>query len=200
RHRLETVDRAERLRPSRPEQTRDTEDLASPQLELDVIGKRRRRKLPDTQDRLAGLVRHARKKLGERTSHHELDDVARDDVRDLSRPRRASVAQNREAIGDAEDLVEEVADVDHAHAFIAKAPDDLEEAFGVVMSEGARRLVEDEDPRLARDRARDLDDLLLAHAERRHRSSRIDLAVAENRERIAHPRVVAPSADEPEAR
>ena len=56
-------------------------------------------------------------------------------------------------------------DVDHADAARAQALEDAEERLDLGVGERGRRLVEDEDARLLRERLGDLDELLLADAE-----------------------------------
>ena len=69
--------------------------------------------------------------------------------------------------GDREHFLEAMGDVDDAAALGAEHADDAEQPLDVVVHQRRRRLVHDDDPGPCADRLRDLDDLLLGHAERR---------------------------------
>ena len=75
---------------------------------------------------------------------------------------RGAVAQHRDAVGDRRQLLEPVRDVDHPDALRRAGADDAEEVLRVVLGERGRRLVEDQDAGVGPERARDLDELLLA--------------------------------------
>src|SRR5207245_2075825 len=70
-----------------------------------------------------------------------------------------------DAIRDLEDLVELVADEDDARALRAKLPEHAEDLARLLRREDGGWLVEDEDPRVAVDRLKDLNALLLADGE-----------------------------------
>ena len=69
-----------------------------------------------------------------------------------------SVAQNGDAIGDLEHLVEPMRDIDHADAARLERPQGVEQAVHLVGGKRGRRLVEDEDVGLHAQRARDRDE------------------------------------------
>ena len=81
-----------------------------------------------------------------------------------------AVPQDLHAIGDLDDLVEAMGDVDDRDAALAKAPDEREEPLDLLVGERRRRLVQDQAARLADERARDLDDLALGDAQARDRA------------------------------
>ena len=87
-----------------------------------------------------------------------------------SRPSR----RTSDAVGDAGDLVEAVADVDETDALGLQPADLLEQPLGLFGAERRGRLVEDQEPRVQRQRLGDLDLLLRGDAkvahERRRRS------------------------------
>ena len=72
-----------------------------------------------------------------------------------------AVAEDDGLIGDLQRLLEVVGDVDDRDPRRRQLTDDPEEHLDLVAREGRRRLVHDQDPRLARQRSRDLDHLLL---------------------------------------
>ena len=76
-----------------------------------------------------------------------------------------AVAQHGDAIGDRENFFEPVRDVDDADLLRLEARDDLEQPLHFGLAQGRRRLVHDEHSRGRPDRLRNLDELLLGHAE-----------------------------------
>ncbi len=123
--------------------------------------------------------------LGQLPSDHELDDVL--EPRPLHPPRAdaPTVAEDREPVGHALDLLEEVADVDDADTLVLEPPDDLEEPLAVFEGERARRLVHDEDARLVEQGPGDLDDLLGPDAQQADGDVERDLGVADELEGLA---------------
>ncbi len=97
-----------------------------------------------------------------------------------------AVAEYREAIGDREHLVQAVGDEDRRDALVAEPPDEREERLHLVVGERARRLVEDEDARVDRQSARDLDHLLLVGPQPPDEVVRVDVEL-EAGERLPRP-------------
>ena len=83
-----------------------------------------------------------------------------------------SVAQDDDTVGDLERLFEMVGDVDDRHAARGQLADDAEQHLDLGHAERRRRLVHDQHARVLRQRAGDLDDLLLADAQVADRASR----------------------------
>ena len=81
-------------------------------------------------------------------------------------PDDLAAPDDRDPVGDLEHLVELVADEDDAVALVREAPQDGEDLLRLLWREHGRRLVEDEDPRLAVERLEDLDPLLPADRQR----------------------------------
>ena len=73
-----------------------------------------------------------------------------------------AAADDRDAVGDLEDLVQLVADEDDAVALVGEAPQDGEDLLGLLGREHSGRLVEHEDAGLPVQRLEDLDALLPA--------------------------------------
>ena len=82
---------------------------------------------------------------------------------------------------------EPVRDEDDRDALGAQAPDEPEERLDLVLGERARRLVEDQDARVDRERPRDLDHLLLVGPQAAHRHRRVEIEI-EARERLLRAR------------
>ena len=79
-----------------------------------------------------------------------------------------SVPQHDNAVADACDLGQAVAHIDEGHALGLQAHHLLEEAVGLLIPERRRRLVENQQARVQRQRLGDLDLLLRGHAQRAH--------------------------------
>ena len=90
-----------------------------------------------------------------------------------------SVAKHRNAVGDLEDLVEVVGNVDDRDRLLLQSADDAEDEFGFVFGERRGRLVHDEDAGASGERARDLDNAPLGDRQSMHEPIRLDRAEAE---------------------
>ena len=77
------------------------------------------------------------------------------------RPRVRAVAEHDRPVGDGPDLPQPMRDVDDRHALIAERRDDLVQPRRLGERQAGGWLVHDEQPRLERQRLRDLDELLL---------------------------------------
>ena len=75
-------------------------------------------------------------------------------------PDKAAIAQDRDAIADLVDLVDEMGDEDDRKPSAFELAHDAEKEFGLFRVEARGRLVEDEDPRVLFERARDRHQLL----------------------------------------
>ena len=91
------------------------------------------------------------------------------------RPDDLAAPDDRDPVGDLEDLVQLVADEDDAVAFVGEAAEDGEDLLRLLRRQDGGRLVEDEDPGLAVERLEDLDALLPADRQRADLDVRVDL-------------------------
>ena len=87
------------------------------------------------------------------------------------------VSQDGDAVGDAENLVQLVGDVDHGDAMLLQRGDDREKPVDLRLTQRGRRLVQDEKLGVERERFGDFDELLLAHAQPLDRAVRGDVQV-----------------------
>ena len=87
-------------------------------------------------------------------------------------PDDPAVAQDRDGVGQVEDLAQEVRDEDDRATPRAQAADDLVEPFDLRRRQARRRLVEDDEVGVAGERAQDLDLLLLRDRQAADRPSR----------------------------
>ena len=76
-----------------------------------------------------------------------------------------AVAQHRDGVGDPEELLELVRDVDAGDAVGLQHPQDVHELVDLGLGEGGGRLVEDQDPGILRERLGDLGHLHLPDAQ-----------------------------------
>ena len=148
--------------PTRPAQP---DDLAAAHREADVAELARARQPVDLEQHLAGRRLPVGVEADELAADHHCDcPVAREGGGRLDAD-QAAVAQYRDPVGDAEDLVHPVADEHHSHALLAQRGDDREELLHFALRQRGRRLVHDQDARLQRERTGDLDQLLLGGPE-----------------------------------
>ena len=86
-----------------------------------------------------------------------------------------AVAEDRDGVGDRQNVVEEVRDEDDAAAAGAHAAQHLEQALHLGRRQSRGRLVEDDDARAREQHAGELDQLLQADRQRAHARVRIDI-------------------------
>src|SRR5438067_9830907 len=169
---------------ARAHKARDAEHLAAPNLEADVPDQKLAAHVRVFDGHVSNLEGHfAALMYGFREDVADLStDHARDDARLVERDGRvradgATVAQDRDAVGDSEDLVELMRDVDHADAARAQFVNYAEESFDLGVCERGGRLVQHEYARLLRESLRYLDELLLPDAEVADGRARVEFEV-----------------------
>ncbi len=129
-----------------------------------------------------------REHLGQGLADHHLDDRSLVDLVDRYRVDHPTVTQNGHLVADLEQLVKAMRHVERRPALLAEATQHREQALCVLQLERSGRFVEDEDPRLPRERLRNLNDLLLTDVERLDPAVGTEvLAVAEQLEQLAGP-------------
>ena len=135
----------------------------------------------------------------ELAADHQRDQARAVEVGDHARRRRVPVAEDRDAVGEREELAEAVRDEDRRDALGAQPPDEPEERLDLVLGERARRLVEDQHARVDRERPRDLDHLLLVGPQPAHRHRRVEVEI-EAGERLLRAAAGRAPVDEPARR
>ncbi len=93
--------------------------------------------------------------------------------------------KHRRPVAELEDLVQPVADEEDRDAAVAQAADDREQALDLVGRERRRRLVEDQDARVDRERLGDLDELLVGHRQAADRRADVEPDVELLEQRLA---------------
>ena len=161
-------------RAARADEAGDAEHLTGVQFEADRLDVRAQLEVARLQhDAFAG--RPPRGPLADVAPHHEADELVRRQPLDLARRDDAPVLQHRRAVGEAEDLREPVRDVEDAEPARLELLDDREHTLELGAGEDRRRLVEDENARVERERTCDLDELALGDAEPRDLAAERDL-------------------------
>ena len=94
---------------------------------------------------------------------------------DSTGPDALAVAKDRHAVGEREDLLEPVRDVDDPHTIGPETPHHAEEALLLLSGERSGRFVHNDDPGSGPESASDLHELLFRHRERSDLRIRIDL-------------------------
>ena len=149
----------------------DRQDLARAQLERHVV----QRALSaiavaleplDLQHGLADVVRRdLAPRRRDLAADHQRRERLRRRLRRLQRAERAAAAQHGDAIGDRHHLVQLVRDEDDGAPLVRHRAQRREERLHLLRRQHRRRLVEDQDARVAVQRLEDLDALLLADGE-----------------------------------
>ena len=164
----------------RAHEARDADDLAGAHVDRHVVDHDAGRVLRvvrgpvlDAQQLLADVRLVIGVAVLEIAADHVLDDAVLGDLGLRDRLDRLAVADDRHGIGDLLDLVQLVADDDRRDPLLLEAQDQIEQVVGVLVVEGGRRLVEDQQLHFLRERLRDLDELLLADADLIDRRRRV---------------------------
>ena len=155
------------LAAARSDEAAKAHDLARAHGEADVAHEASGVQIADDEPLLADL---ALALFGEQSRHrapdHHADHLV--DRQPVDGPGRDDlpVLHHGHPVGDAQNLFEPVRNVDDADALGTQPRDDLMQPLGVLRREHRRRLVEDDDLDLARQRLGDLDHLLMRDGER----------------------------------
>ena len=157
------------LGPAGPDQARQAEHLAGADLQRNAAHAGRGAADPGQREhRGAGVGGSRRINLRDLAADHQLDQAGLVDCVGRAGADAFAVAEDRHAVGEAEDLIEPVGNVDDADAVRAQLGDYLEEQFLLALGEGGGGFVHDHEPRAGAEGAGDLDELLLGHRQRAH--------------------------------
>jgi len=153
------------LRATRAHQAREAHDLAALDVEAYVAELAARvvqglHLQRDVADVVVGL---GREDVVEGAADHQLDDGVHVQLAGRLRAHVRTVADDRDLVGDPEQFVEPVRDVDDAGALRTQLLDLCEQDVDFLGGDGGRRLVEDDDVRFLRDRLHDLEHLDVGH-------------------------------------
>ena len=158
---VDAEDRAHDLRAPGSHEPGEGDDLTGSHVEGDALELPGAAEIAHAEDDLADLGRHLREQVGDLAADHPADDLGRVDVGHRGRGDRRAVAHDGDGVAHLEDLVEAVADVDHATTLVAQPSGDLEQPGHLGIRQRRARLVHDDDARVDRQRLDDLDHLLV---------------------------------------
>ena len=156
------------------DQTVEAHDLARADFKRH-IGEAGAGQVSDGEQRGADRDRFLVVGVGQRTGDHVADQRRLVGIGDVAGGDQGAVAQNRDAVGELEDLLHAVADIDDRDALAVEAADEGEEGVGFLAGQVAGGLVEDEKAGAAHGGARGGDELLLADGEGGERSGGVDV-------------------------
>src|SRR5271165_2601131 len=108
-------------------------------------------------------------------SHHHVHDLGDGQPGEGPRGDQLAIPQHGHAIADLVDLVQAMRNIEDRHAPRLEAPQDLEQPFDLLRSQGRGRLVEDEKLAFVTERLGDLDQLHLSDAEAGNERGRRDV-------------------------
>ncbi len=124
----------------------------------------------DVADRRDLLREH----LGDLAANHQLDDFVARNIRSLVLTNESPVAEDRHLVGDLEQLVHFVGDVDDARALGLERADDPEQVLDLAFRQRRGWLIHDQDVGIVRDGLGDLDHLPVGDREVAHFRFRIE--------------------------
>ena len=99
----------------------------------------------DRQRAAMGRLRRPHERVAHRTSDDHLHQFSGIGLTRGDRRQPAAITKNGHSIGDAEDLVQSMSDVDDADVAGAQSPQGVEQAFDVGLGKRRGRFIENED-------------------------------------------------------
>jgi hypothetical protein len=160
---------AQRLGAAGPDQTRNAQDFATTQSEIDGLRFFRSAQAAHFENGFADAVREPGVNILDVAADHHADNLWERAGIHFAGADGLAIAQDGVAAGELEAFFQEVADVNNAHAAVAQAADGRKKIFGVDLGQTAGRFVHDQDFGGADQRARDLDHLLFGDRDLIHR-------------------------------
>jgi hypothetical protein len=148
-----------------PDEAGQPDDLAPPDRKREVTELSRRGQSLDGQNRLTDLDAPLRKKVAYVVRNHQRGYGAGGSRAGINDGYILAVAKHGYAVAEVFDLGEIVRDIDDGHSFASEPTDQREEDFGFPGDQRGGRLIEDERQGVVKQRADDLDDLLLSGGE-----------------------------------
>ena len=137
--RIESDHGADKFGAAGAKQPPEADNLAGAQREADVGELVAAREAFDLEDdlRFLGAIRREADLVLDR-AHHLMDHVARRHRADVAAEHRLAVPHHRNPLADAENLVDEVGDVDDRYAFLLQAANDLEQALPFALRQATK--------------------------------------------------------------
>ena len=174
-------DDLERFGPAGADKAEHAGDLPGEHGQRIVLHHRRHFEVLHRQHARAGgphrRLAHAVERIGEIASDHRLDDARAVEFRRVVGDDLLPVAQNGDAVGQQQRLLERVRDEHDRDAAPLEVAHEIEEVLLLFRRQRRRRLVEDDHLGLVEHGARDFDHLLLGRAERADGRGRGDVEI-----------------------
>ena len=149
-HAAQAEQRLNQLTALSADQAADAEDFTLPHLEGDIPEGTldARREVLDLEHDVARRILTRRKHVRQRPADHLADDEFVVEGIRLVRPDQPTVAHDGHLVGDLENLLDAVRDVNDGDSLAAQFSDDGEEVLDLVLREGRCRLIHDDDARV----------------------------------------------------
>jgi hypothetical protein len=163
--RTDAEDGLRQLGAARPDEPGETHDLTAAQRQVHALELAGARQAPDLEGHLAGVVRVPAEQLVQGPADHEADQLLGVELVGRRGGDVVSVPQHGDTVGDSEDLVQAVRDVDHANTTGGQVRDDPEELLDLPLGQGGGRLVHDHGLGLPHQGPGDGHDLLVGRRE-----------------------------------
>jgi hypothetical protein len=179
---IEAVDEVEELGAPGPDEPAEPDDLARMNLQAHSADGGEPLDIPNLQQDAVGSNRPVGIELVHLAPDHELDELVGRSRRRQAARRGAPVRQHGDSVADAPDLVQAVRDVDDPDTLTGEPPNHVEERRDLGLVEDRGRLVHDQQPDVARQRARYGHDLLRSGPQSPHLRAHRDRVVSEPRE------------------
>ena len=149
-------DAARDFRSSGANQSRHTDDFAGADLQGNVAKNSRAREILHVQQDWSARRRSVRRviDLQQLAPDHELDQLLLAHLADRAGRDVFPVAQHRHPIGQFENLIQPVADIQNAHALAPELADEVEQDGRLALRQRRRRLIHHQQPAILRQRPR----------------------------------------------
>ena len=162
------------VRSARSDEPSKAQDLAGADGERYPGERTLLREVPDLEHHVAQLGRRPPEEVAHRPADHVADRRRRRHFAGRPGGDPAAIAQDRDPIGDLEDILHAMGDEEDRDAFAPQGLDDPEEATRLVSRQRCRRLVHDQDANAQRERLRDLEGLLRRDGETARRRADVE--------------------------
>src|SRR5215210_53653 len=148
-----------------PDQPGEANDLPPAQREIHTLELTVTGEAPDLEGSLTRTALAAGEELVKWPAYHKTYELFGVEFRGLRSPDVVAVPEHGDAVGDLENLLQPVGDVDDADVLRRQVPDNAEQLPGLPLGQGGGRLVHNHGPRLTHEGPRDGHDLLLRRRE-----------------------------------
>jgi hypothetical protein len=163
--RVRAKDGAQRFRAPRADETGDAENFTASHLEADRAHTFARAQVAHPQGHFAHETFARALPLGKIVADHFADQLGGRHVAGVVGRDGPAIAHHRDAIGDAADFIHPVADVNNPHTLALQPADVVKQLLDLGVGQRRRRFIQDEQLAILRQRAGNLDQLLLTHAQ-----------------------------------